>query len=264
MIYLKQRLVPPFRADLAGRFPMPARLVAARGLFDIREIGNDALTALEDDEIQRFVARLRDMGMDTATDGGWRHDSGLQCFLDGLMLDGHTPHPLLRHFNHLLSVTPMGMTARLSLPAPGIVCALAAARGLDEAEVARRWSELLGALSDLGCRNILLEGYAGEPLNGVPQEISVGVAADTPLTVGRRVTGVYLAPGLMPDAVDGEAVVALGVEPGTKRDELLKRIEDASAYISVERLCLCAQTSFASPDPWDTVRLVGDVASQVW
>lgn len=264
MIYIKQRLVPPFRADVAGRFPMPARLVTARGYYDMRMIGADALTELEDNEIERFVARLRDMGVETATDGGWRHDSDPGSFLDDLMHDGRTPHPVLRHFNHLLSVTPMGMTARQCIPAPGVLCALAASRGLDEAEVVDRWLDLLGSLSDLGCRHVLLEGYAGEPVDSVPQEISVTVTANTPLTVGRRVNGVYLAPALMPDAVDGDTIVALGVESGTKCDELLERIEKASEYISVERLCLCAQTGFASPDPWDTIRLVVDVAMQVW
>jgi 5-methyltetrahydropteroyltriglutamate--homocysteine methyltransferase len=57
------------------------------------------------------------------------------------------------------------------------------------------------------------------------------------------------------------------------RDELMRRIEDASRYVDVEQLCLSPQCGFSSTvegnaitedEEWAKLRLVVETAAEVW
>jgi 5-methyltetrahydropteroyltriglutamate--homocysteine methyltransferase len=57
------------------------------------------------------------------------------------------------------------------------------------------------------------------------------------------------------------------------KDELLRRIEEASRYAPLEQLCLSPQCGFSSTvegnvltedQQWDKLRLIVEVAAEVW
>ncbi len=58
-----------------------------------------------------------------------------------------------------------------------------------------------------------------------------------------------------------------------KRDDVLRRIEEASKYVSLDQLCLSPQCGFASTEDgntlseqqqWDKLRFVVDIAKEIW
>jgi 5-methyltetrahydropteroyltriglutamate--homocysteine methyltransferase len=58
-----------------------------------------------------------------------------------------------------------------------------------------------------------------------------------------------------------------------KRDDVLRRIEEASKYVSLDQLCLSPQCGFASTEDgntlseqqqWDKLRFVVDMAKEIW
>ena len=267
MIYLQQRLVPPFRADIAARFPMSERLATATAYFNDGKIDDASLTMIEDEEIGAFVRELRYMGVDVACDGGWRHDMSAERFVDALCGDV-SAHPALRHFNYLLSVTPMGMTARQMVVAPAVVERMARDGGIDCGMMLEAWGRLMSALYDLGCRNVMLEGYAGECLGVLPDGLNVTVSADAPVRLGDdRINGLYLAADVAVGSVGdcGDAtVVALGVRPGEATCDVIERIEKASDVIPMERLCLYAQPGLACAESLQNIRSVIDISGRIW
>jgi 5-methyltetrahydropteroyltriglutamate--homocysteine methyltransferase len=76
----------------------------------------------------------------------------------------------------------------------------------------------------------------------------------------------------------GEKQVVLGLVTTKRgalesRDDLLRRIEDASAYAPLEQLCLSPQCGFSSTvegnvlsedEQWAKLSLIGEVAQEVW
>src|ERR1700682_3350405 len=58
-----QRTKPPSRADHVGSLLRSAPLKEARGKRERGEIGQDALTAVEDEEIIKLIRRQEDIGL---------------------------------------------------------------------------------------------------------------------------------------------------------------------------------------------------------
>ena len=62
----------PFRYDIVGSFLRPPALKEARARHAAGEIDQDQLTAVEDAEIEKLIARQRDAGLHAVTDGEFR------------------------------------------------------------------------------------------------------------------------------------------------------------------------------------------------
>lgn len=193
MKYLQQRLTPPFRADIIGDLFKPERLKKAQSDYFAGTISATELENIENEEIEKLVSKIYDIGIDTVTDGGFRNQcSHLKFFqyLEGVGRELHEhhnttnndsspiclygkikynpTHPILRHFNFLRSITPFGMTTRQVLPTPS---QLFTELSKNEAglsliyhnqeeliqDIASAYNETLQALYDTGCRNIMLE-----------------------------------------------------------------------------------------------------------
>src|SRR5450432_2980740 len=82
-----QRTIPPFRADHVGSLLRSAELREAR---QNPEITPDRLTAIEDRAIEALIARQRDIGLLSATDGEVRRSMWHYDFLE--RLDGCEPY----------------------------------------------------------------------------------------------------------------------------------------------------------------------------
>jgi 5-methyltetrahydropteroyltriglutamate--homocysteine methyltransferase len=72
---------PPFRADHVGSLLRPPELLKAREDFAAGTIDAAALRAIEDDAIRDVVARQRETGLRTATDGEFRRESWHMDFI---------------------------------------------------------------------------------------------------------------------------------------------------------------------------------------
>jgi len=80
---------PPFRADHVGSFLRTAAIKDARAKREKGALPAEQLTAVEDAEIRKIIARQEDCGLQLATDGefrrSWWHFDFL-CGLDGVVL----------------------------------------------------------------------------------------------------------------------------------------------------------------------------------
>lgn len=141
---------PPFRAEHVGSLLRSERLLTARERALRGEIGDDELTAIEDDEIVAVIDRQREVGLEVATDGEFRRTQWHFDFLVGLdgvefprvrrsyVPEGSgsrvTPtterprvvgrlgtsgHPMVRHFTFLRDHT--SATPKISVPAPSVL-----------------------------------------------------------------------------------------------------------------------------------------------
>ena len=64
---------PPFRADQVGSLLRSAPLKAARDKKAKGEISAAELTAVEDDEIKKLIAKQEAVGLEGITDGEYHH-----------------------------------------------------------------------------------------------------------------------------------------------------------------------------------------------
>src|ERR1700733_16272107 len=79
-----QRTKPPFRADHVGSLLRTAPLKEAREKRARKEITADALTAIEDREIEGVIRKQEMIGLQSATDGEYRRISWNYDFLERL------------------------------------------------------------------------------------------------------------------------------------------------------------------------------------
>src|SRR4051812_30179541 len=86
---IMQRTKPPFRADHVGSFLRTPPIKEARAKREKDEITAAELTAIEDAEIRKIIARQEECGLKLATDGefrrSWWHFDFL-CGLDGVRM----------------------------------------------------------------------------------------------------------------------------------------------------------------------------------
>jgi 5-methyltetrahydropteroyltriglutamate--homocysteine methyltransferase len=83
-----QRTAPPFRADHVGSLLRPAVLKEARARRERGEITDEALSAIEDREIEKAIRKQEEIGLKCVTDGEFRRSWWHFDFFRGL--DGVT------------------------------------------------------------------------------------------------------------------------------------------------------------------------------
>jgi 5-methyltetrahydropteroyltriglutamate--homocysteine methyltransferase len=141
-----QRTKPPFRADHVGSLLRTAALKEAREKRKSGELSAQALTEIEDREIEGAIRKQEDVGLQSITDGEYRRISWNYDFLERLdnvesyvgerkikfaatgpqprpillrvigKLGGYKPHPMIEHFKFLAAHTRR--TAKLTIPSP--------------------------------------------------------------------------------------------------------------------------------------------------
>src|SRR5581483_1384753 len=141
-----QRVKPPFRADHVGSLLRTPALKEAREKRKTGAISADALTAIEDREIEALIRKQEEAGLKSITDGEFRRISWNYDFLENLhnvesyvgerkikfaatgpqprpillrvvgKLGGYKPHPMIEHFKFLKAHTKQ--TAKLTIPSP--------------------------------------------------------------------------------------------------------------------------------------------------
>ena len=136
----------PNRYDYVGSFLRPEALKKARRAFDQGEITHEELTKVENEAITNLVAKLKELGYHTLTDGEFRRASWHLDFMwawDGV---GHKPtetglpfhgeaamlddtyiagkvgvsgtHPFVEHFKFLKQFEDENTVAKQTIPAP--------------------------------------------------------------------------------------------------------------------------------------------------
>jgi 5-methyltetrahydropteroyltriglutamate--homocysteine methyltransferase len=141
------RTTPPFRADHLGSLLRPAALKDARARRERGEITAADLTAVENSEIERIIARQAEVGLRSATDGEfrramWHFDflerldgvesfrsdhgiafkGGIETQAKGLRVVGKlgfSGHPMVEHFRFLAEQTRA--TAKMTIPSPSVL-----------------------------------------------------------------------------------------------------------------------------------------------
>jgi len=141
------RTKPPFRADMVGSLLRPPVLKEARARRAAGEITPEALSAVEDAEIQKILKKQEEIGLQSATDGefrrSWWHfdflanlegcklvqlDHGIQ--FHGVQTKAETVnvvgkvgfpanHPMLAHFKYLKAHT--GLVPKMTIPSPSVL-----------------------------------------------------------------------------------------------------------------------------------------------
>jgi 5-methyltetrahydropteroyltriglutamate--homocysteine methyltransferase len=144
---MADRLAPPFRADHVGSLLRGPALKEARERRAAGDIDDEALRAVEDEDIRRTIAMQEDVGLRSATDGEhrramWHFDflerldgvesfaadhgiqfkGGLETKATGLRVSGRlgfSGHPMLDHFRFLRDHTRV--TPKMTIPSPSVL-----------------------------------------------------------------------------------------------------------------------------------------------
>lgn len=192
-----ERTAVPFRYDVVGSFLRPRTLKEAREKFATGKIGRSELERVEDAEIEKLVAKQKELGLKSVTDGEFRRSywhldffwgfegvehvmmehgyffHGEETRADSARLSGKirfTDHPFLAHYSFLKQTAGSDAIIRQTIPSPAQFFA-ELVRGINEKEVDKHYpdrEELYGdiiiayhkailAFYELGCRNIQLD-----------------------------------------------------------------------------------------------------------
>lgn len=139
----------PNRYDIVGSFLRPEKLKQARDEYHAHQISRDALTQVENSEINRFVKKEVELGLTDVTSGEFRRSWWHLDFLDGLsgahfftpdhgfIFNGqetrrggikitnkiaYNPnHPFFDDFAYLNGIVPEGITAKQTIPSPSVL-----------------------------------------------------------------------------------------------------------------------------------------------
>jgi 5-methyltetrahydropteroyltriglutamate--homocysteine methyltransferase len=187
------RQKPPFRADHVGSLLRPASLKDARAARERGEIDQDQLRAVEDEAIQRIVARQAEIGLRSATDGEfrramWHFDflerldgvesfhaahgiafkGGIETQAKGLRVTGKlgfSTHPMIRHFEFLRDHTRA--TSKMTIPSPSVLHFRGGRRAISPSvypemdefyrDLGLAYRAAIGAFADAGCRYLQLD-----------------------------------------------------------------------------------------------------------
>jgi 5-methyltetrahydropteroyltriglutamate--homocysteine methyltransferase len=187
-----QRQKPPFRADHVGSLLRPAALKDARAKRAKGEISPADLTAIEDREIARVVARQEEVGLKATTDGEFRRSWWHLDFLWGLdgverhVMDdgiafaavktraegikvtgkvGFTGHPMIEHYKFVAAHTKV--TPKITIPAPSAIYGRPLPTPIDKAsypdldgffhDLGQAYRKAVRAFADAGCRYLQLD-----------------------------------------------------------------------------------------------------------
>lgn len=137
----------PFRADHVGSFLRPERLKKARLQFENNEITAGQLKQIEDEEITKLVAKQKEAGLKSVTDGEfrrkwWHFDflggldgvefyetdkglsfKGVQTRAHGVKVTGKigfSTHYMIEHFKFLKSIAGDAV-AKFTIPSPNML-----------------------------------------------------------------------------------------------------------------------------------------------
>jgi methionine synthase II (cobalamin-independent) len=189
------RTKPPFRADHVGSLLRPAALKDARDKRARGEISAEALTAIEDREIENVIRKQEEVGLKSITDGEFRRVSWNYDFLEQLdgvesyagerkikfsssgpqpraillrvigELGGYKPHPMIEHFKFVKRHTKQ--TAKMTIPSPS---SLHFRYGRDAVpkviypemddfyrDLGESYRKVVRAFADAGCRYLQLD-----------------------------------------------------------------------------------------------------------
>ncbi|MEA2904412.1 MAG: 5-methyltetrahydropteroyltriglutamate--homocysteine methyltransferase [Alphaproteobacteria bacterium] len=182
------RTRPPFRADHVGSILRSAAIKEARARHERGEIAAQALTAVEDCEIDTILRKQEEIGLKLATDGEYRRSWWHLDFYWGLTgcekirldhgiqfrgvatrpegyritgkLDFPPDHPMLDHFRYLKAHTKL--TPKMCIPAPPVMHFRLPKDGIDKAayrdlddffhDLGQTYRKAVKAFYDAGCR----------------------------------------------------------------------------------------------------------------
>jgi 5-methyltetrahydropteroyltriglutamate--homocysteine methyltransferase len=190
-----RRPKPPFRADHVGSLLRPAALKAAREKRARGEISADALTAVEDREIEALIEKQEAIGLKAVTDGEFRRRSwnfdflerlpGVECYLGERKikfnaqgpqpppyllrvtgkLGAAAPHPMVEHFRFLREHTTA--TAKVTIPSPSSLHFRYGRDAVPEdiypamedfyRDLGESYRKVVRAFADAGCRYLQLD-----------------------------------------------------------------------------------------------------------
>lgn len=198
MIYFPQPIRPPFRAEFVGLATTPEILQNAREKFNAGQLSVDELENLENEALQTWVNNLYEIGYDEVCDGGLRGQITTSDILsvNSSAITFNAEGPLLRNFNSLLTVTPLGVVARQDTPSPSTMYAdlmLSGGAALNTVgdlhrQIVNATIKAMMALYEIGCRSVLwidhsweqgdattLSSINNEVLRELPQDFNVAL-----------------------------------------------------------------------------------------
>jgi 5-methyltetrahydropteroyltriglutamate--homocysteine methyltransferase len=187
-----QRTKPPFRADMVGSLLRPEPLKEARAKRASGEIGASELRAVEDAEILKILARQKEVGLQSATDGefrrSWWHfdflaelegcnlvqlDHGIQFHgtqtkAEAIRITGKVGwpkvHPMVEHFTFVKDHT--GLLPKMTIPSPSVLhfrvghnAVKPVYADIDDFfnDTAQAYKQAVKAFYDAGCRYLQLD-----------------------------------------------------------------------------------------------------------
>jgi 5-methyltetrahydropteroyltriglutamate--homocysteine methyltransferase len=187
------RAAPPFRADHVGSLLRTAALKEARAKREHGPIDDDALRAVEDQEIIKLIGRQEAIGLQSVTDGEYRRASWQTDFLIGLdgvesyygerkfkfqgpqprpillrlksKLGGFSGHPMVEHFRFLARHTKT--TPKMTIPSPSTLHFRYGREAVPEAiypsmddfyrDLGTTFRKAVRGFADAGCRYLQLD-----------------------------------------------------------------------------------------------------------
>jgi len=187
-----QRTTPPFRADMVGSLLRTRPLKEAREKHHRGEITDEALKAVEDQEIRALIKRQEEIGLQAVTDGEFRRafwhfdflehldgvtsieaDSGMN-FKGGVGIAkalrvtgkvGFSDHPMIDHFRFVKENT--SRVAKMTIPGPSMLHYRGGRKMMNMgvypdmdnfyADVGAAYNKAVHAFYDAGCRYLQLD-----------------------------------------------------------------------------------------------------------
>jgi 5-methyltetrahydropteroyltriglutamate--homocysteine methyltransferase len=185
----------PFRADMVGSLLRPKPIKDARAKRENGTISAEELTAIEDAEIRKLVAKEEAVGLTAITDGearrAWWHFDFLWG-LDGVekvstgqgiqfagvqtkaetakvtgKLDFPATHPHLEHFKRLNAMVRPGKVAKMTIPSPSMLHYRGGRKMIAETvypemdayfhDLGMAYNKAIRAFYDAGCRYLQLD-----------------------------------------------------------------------------------------------------------
>ena len=188
-----QRTKPPFRADQVGSLLRSASVKAVRTQRLAGEITAAELTAVEDEEIRKLVAKQESIGLQAVTDGEfrrswWHYDflshldgvelvsvaqglqfKGIETKAEGLHVHGKidfpADHPMIGHFEFLKSVAKA--VPKMTIPSPTALHYRGGRQAIEPsvypemapffADLGRAYGKAVRAFGEAGCTYLQLD-----------------------------------------------------------------------------------------------------------
>jgi 5-methyltetrahydropteroyltriglutamate--homocysteine methyltransferase len=190
-----QRTKPPFRAEHVGSLLRTASLKQAREKRKRGEISAQALTEIEDHEVEGVIRKQEAVGLRSITDGDYRRVSWNYDFLERLdnvesyvgerkikfaaggpqprsillrlvgKLGGYRPHPMIEHFKFLKAHTRQ--TPKLTIPSPSSLHFRYGRDAVPQSiypamddfyrDLGQSYRNVVNALAEAGCRYLQLD-----------------------------------------------------------------------------------------------------------